>query len=92
MLYYVTLELFICEYEKTSCSFQEADSPSQAEYNALYGETHNTDGVPSFDAWCEGSDDWEDDYMIYRVYSCVEIPEPLASQIREHDRINVFEE
>jgi len=92
MLYYVTIELYLGEYEKTSCSFQEADSPERAEYNALFGETHNTDDAPSFDEYCEGTTEWWDDYMVYRLYSCVEILEPFASQVREHSHIHVFEE
>jgi hypothetical protein len=71
-LYQVKLTLIIGEYEKTTEHIVQAVNAELAGYTALCDETHNE--PLSFSEYDDGVE-WEDDFMIYRVYSVTEIPQ-----------------
>ena len=65
-LYAVELTLHLGEYEKSALNWVSAESPQDAEYQALCDETHNE--PLSRESYAGGSEWWDDD-MLYRVYS-----------------------
>lgn len=67
--YLVHLTVFVGEYEKVYEKVVTAADEEHAQYDTLYGETHNTEDVPTFSEWQTRSTNWqwEDDYMIYAV-------------------------
>lgn len=62
----VELILHICGYEKTAKHTVSAPNADKAKYEALLNETHNE--PLTYEEFMNG-DEWEDDFMIYNVYS-----------------------
>jgi hypothetical protein len=74
-VYLVRVTVYTGEYEKVYEKLVEAPDKERAEYDALHGETHNTDSAPSFEEW-QSKDthwQWEDDWMIYTAYAAKEL-------------------
>lgn len=86
-VYAVTLTILMGDYEKSVMSFREANSPDEAKYSALSGETHN-DGY-TFQEYQSGIE-WWDDYMIYQVASCDELPPEVVNQLKRWGKVYIF--
>jgi hypothetical protein len=67
-VYVVHVTVHTGDYEKTYEKLVEAPDSNRAEYDALWGETHNTDDAPSYEDWSRTTTEWWDDCMVYTAY------------------------